>query len=131
LQIGGAFVSLGSVESGTAYWAHVGGFAMGLVLSIIFGAPQHAHRERAHEAIDQMDSRSPAAKLAAAELVLKTHPHDVKALRDKADALSLQNDSDEEATSGGRAKGHPDKVEQNQPFGGSAVAAAHVPRRQV
>jgi membrane associated rhomboid family serine protease len=97
LQIGGAFVSLGSVESGTAYWAHVGGFAMGLVLSIIFGAPQHAHRERAHEAIDQMDSRSPAAKLAAAELVLKTHPHDVKALRDKADALSLQNDSDEEA----------------------------------
>lgn len=97
LQILGAFDSLGSVQPGMAYWAHLGGFAMGLVLSLVFGAPQKAQLEIARQAIGEMDTRSPAAKLAAAELVLKSHPEDEQALMEKADALATLNEPDKEA----------------------------------
>jgi membrane associated rhomboid family serine protease len=97
LQIGGAFINLGSVQAGTAYWAHVGGFAMGIILSLTFGAPREAHKERSKNMIGEMDGRSPGAKLAAANHHLKSHPNDETALREKADALAKLNEPDEEA----------------------------------
>jgi len=98
LQIAGAFVSLGSFQAGTAYWTHLGGFAMGMVLSFVFSALGHGFRERSYEMIREMDQRSPAAKLAAADVALKHHPHDPNALRQKAEALSRLGETDQEAT---------------------------------
>lgn len=97
LQIAGAFVAIGSVQPGTAYWAHVGGFAMGLILSITFSAPQEAHREKTKEMMTAVQERSPAAKLAAAELVLRKNPNEIEALRDKAGALEMLNEPEKEA----------------------------------
>jgi len=97
LQIAGAFVGLGSAQPGTAYWAHLGGFAMGIVLSIAFSALGQGFREKSYEMIDEMDRRSPAAKLAAADAALRHHPKDANALRQKAEALSRLNETDEEA----------------------------------
>jgi membrane associated rhomboid family serine protease len=97
LQLSGAFVSIGGPAGGTAYWAHLGGFALGLVLGFTFRAPALAHKEAAYEAVREMDSRSPGAKLAAADLLLQHHPDDMGALREKADALSMLNEPDAEA----------------------------------
>ena len=97
LQIAGAFVNMGNAQPGTAYWAHLGGFAMGIVLSIVFSALGHGFRERSYEMIEEMDQRSPAAKLAAAEVALRHHPKDVNAMRQKAEALSRLNETDAEA----------------------------------
>jgi len=97
LQIGAAFVSIGSVQAGTAYWAHLGGFLMGLLLSLTFSAPRDAQRQIASETITRMDERGPAAKLAAAEHALKLHPEDLGALLNKADAHAMLSDVDHEA----------------------------------
>jgi membrane associated rhomboid family serine protease len=98
LQVAGAFITVGSAVAGTAYWAHLGGFAMGLLLSLIFSASRHAHREIAYKKIDEMEHRSPGAKLAAADAVLKSDTSDVNALWEKCNALSLLNEPDEECS---------------------------------
>lgn len=96
LQVLGGFVTIGSPQSGTAYWAHLGGFAIGIILSIVFSAHRQAFREKGIQVIGEMEGRSPGAKLAAAEAVLKSHPKDANALIEKADALSLLNEPDKE-----------------------------------
>ncbi len=97
LQISGAFISIGAAAGGTAYWAHLGGFAMGIILGLTFGAPQEAQVQLARDAVTKMEKRSPAAKLAAAENVLRAVPNDPEALWQKAQALEQLNDSQEEA----------------------------------
>ncbi len=97
LQAAGAFVMIGNAHAGTAYWAHLGGFAMGAILSLAFRAPVQAHREIARKSVATMGARSPAAKLAAADNILRGAPDDAEALIQKAEALAQLNEPDEEA----------------------------------
>ena len=95
LQVAGAYVTLGGVAPG--YWAHLGGFVAGLLLSLAFKAPKQAERQMGHHVMDQMASRSAAAKLAATDLHLTDHPDDVRALFKKIDAHAMMGDSEHEA----------------------------------
>lgn len=95
LQVIGATTS--NAVPGVAYWAHVGGFAFGLILSAVFGAPRLADLEMGHEVLDRLNHRSPAARLAAANFQLELHPADTKALFLKADAYADLGDHTEEA----------------------------------
>lgn len=97
LQVLGAFVSLGGEVTGTAYWAHLGGFAAGLAFATLFRAKRDADRQLGHAVMDRLDHRSPAAKLAATELHLEEHPEDVVALLKRADTLAMLGDRDHEA----------------------------------
>lgn len=97
LQVLGAFVSLGGEVTGTAYWAHLGGFAAGLAFAALFRAKRDADRQLGHAVMDRLDDRSPAAKLAATELHLEEHPEDVIALLKRADTLAMLGDRDHEA----------------------------------
>jgi membrane associated rhomboid family serine protease len=92
LQIVGAFIRLGET-SGTAYWAHLGGFAAGIVLSLVFRAPDLGQARMGHALIKSMGERGPAAVAATAQHHLKTHPKDAKALEELANAF---NDLDEQ-----------------------------------
>ncbi|MEQ1823762.1 MAG: rhomboid family intramembrane serine protease [Fimbriimonadaceae bacterium] len=95
LQILGVFFTLpGTV--GTAFWAHLGGFVGGIALSLLFKAPKDGERQLGHAVVDQMDQRSPAAKLVATDLHLAEHPDDVQALFKKVDALATLGDKDQE-----------------------------------
>lgn len=95
LQVIGAFQP---IAGGTpAFWAHLGGFAAGLLLAVTFKAPKEAERQLGHAVVDKMDDRSPAAKLAATDLHLADHPGDVQALFKKAEALATLGDRDHEA----------------------------------
>lgn len=94
LQVIGIFQP---VAGGTpAFWSHLGGFVAGLLLAVSFKAPAEAERQLGHAVVDRMDERSPAAKLAAADLHLADHPGDVQALFKKAEALSTLGDKDHE-----------------------------------
>jgi membrane associated rhomboid family serine protease len=93
LQVLGTFFPNGSP---TAYWAHLGGFAAGLLLSLLFRAPKQADQQLGHTVIDRMEGHSAAAKLAAAEIHLTEHPDDVQALFRKAEALAHMDDHSEE-----------------------------------
>lgn len=85
LQFIGAFVSIGD-SSSVSFWAHIGGFLGGLLLSAIFRAPDLGQRKLGHEVLDKMNERGPAAVALAARQHLKEHPGDIKALRNLADA---------------------------------------------
>ncbi len=96
LQIVGAFVRIGE-PGGTAFWAHIGGFVTGAILSLIFKAPDLKQIKIGHEVLDRMNSRGPAAAEFAARRHLDKHPGDVKALWNLADAQHSQDERDSEA----------------------------------
>lgn len=96
LQFAGAFLTWGET-GGTAYWAHLGGFATGLVLGLVMKAPSLARLELGHAVLREMNSRSPAAAAAAARRHLEEHPNDVQAMRELASALGRLGEADEEA----------------------------------
>lgn len=87
LQVLGGMFKLGMDQGGTAYWAHVGGALTGLLLALAFRTNAEADRVASHEVIAEMNERGPAAALAAAELHLSSHPNDLKALVEQAEAL--------------------------------------------
>lgn len=95
LQIVGAFVHVGE-SSSVSFWAHIGGFLGGLLLSAIFRAPDLGRLKLGHEVLDQMNERGPAAMAVAARQHLKEHPGDVRALREIADAERQMGHQDQE-----------------------------------
>lgn len=95
LQISGVFVQFGQA-SATSYWAHLGGFATGLLFSAMFRAPKQASLVFGHEVLDQMNLRGPAAVITAAEAHLKHHPEDIGTWIRLAEAhRMLGHDADE------------------------------------
>ncbi|MDR3688764.1 MAG: rhomboid family intramembrane serine protease [Fimbriimonas sp.] len=96
LQIVGAFVRIGE-SGGIAFWAHIGGFAAGALLSVVFRAPDLEQVKLGHEVLDRMNSRGPGAAEFAAKEHLAKHPNDLKALWDLANAQQSQGEIREEA----------------------------------
>lgn len=96
LQIAGAFIQIGS-SSGVSYWAHLGGFATGLVLSYTFRSPDIGQLRLGHEVLAQLNARGPAAVVVGAERHLAKHPRDTKALGELADAFHKMNEPTKEA----------------------------------
>jgi membrane associated rhomboid family serine protease len=97
LQLLGAVFTLGEeVRVATSFWAHLGGFAAGLLLTLFFRAPDLGQRRLGHEVLDAMNRRSPAAALLAAERHLARHPSDPKALWEVVDAARLMGDAEME-----------------------------------
>ncbi|MGV3613997.1 MAG: rhomboid family intramembrane serine protease [Fimbriimonas sp.] len=96
LQVVGAFIRLGD-SSGVSFWAHIGGFASGILLSLVFRAPDLGQVKLGHEVLDRMNARGPAAVVLAANQHLERHPRDVKALWELADAQGMLADRDAEA----------------------------------
>lgn len=98
LQIVGAFHLIGDSAASTAYWAHVGGFAAGLAMSMILRAPDLGHLKLHHDVLEKMNERGPAAAAAAAMRHLELHPDDPKALAQLVDAHKMMDDSEGEAS---------------------------------
>jgi membrane associated rhomboid family serine protease len=96
LQIAGAFITIGP-ESKTAYWAHLGGFCMGILLSLFFKAPVHADQQLGHREIDRLSDRSSAAQLHASLLHLSKYPDDIRAIAKRLEAHYQMGDTEHEA----------------------------------
>jgi hypothetical protein len=96
LQVAGGLIRLGDTR-GTAYWAHLGGFVAGVLLSFLFRAPDLGQVELGHEVLERMNARGPAAAVFAATEHLKKHPGDPKALLELADAYDRMNEPAKEA----------------------------------
>ncbi|MCW5940946.1 MAG: rhomboid family intramembrane serine protease [Fimbriimonadaceae bacterium] len=87
LQALGAVVRLGDGSGGTAFWAHLGGLAGGLVLSLAYRVPRLSARDEGREVVRAMRDRSPGAALASAEVVLRHDPDHTEAGRQRIEAL--------------------------------------------
>lgn len=92
LQLLGAFVRIGDATSGLAYWAHLGGFACGVLLSLVFRSPDVGQVRLSLSSIEEMRERSPGAAATAAREHLRHHPNDAQALSQLAEALDMQDD---------------------------------------
>lgn len=92
LQVVGSFVHLGE-SGGISFWAHLGGFLTGIVLSVVFRAPDLGLARLGHEAIAKMEERGPAAVQAMALKHLERHPGDPKALWELARASEAMGDA--------------------------------------
>lgn len=97
LQIVGIFVRLGDERLSTSYWAHIGGFVAGFLISFIFRAPDIGHLQARDQMLDLANLRSPSAVIRAAESHLKDHPNDTVALGEMANAYSTLEEHDKEA----------------------------------
>ena len=97
LQLLGAVLSVGSPVAGVAFFAHLGGFLMGLVLSLVFRAPDVGQRALGHAVLDAMNERGPDAVAEASRAHLSDHPDDPVALARLAGALHDLGEADEEA----------------------------------
>ncbi len=96
LQVIGAFVRLGD-SGGTAYWAHLGGFGTGVLLSLVFHTPDFGQTEFGRQTVDQMQIRGPAAVKIAAQQHIKNFPKDPEGWRKLADACRELADADTES----------------------------------
>jgi membrane associated rhomboid family serine protease len=97
LQVVGAFVRFGDPGGGTSYWAHLGGFAAGVLLSLVFRAPDLGQIRLRHEVLERMNDRGPGALVVAANRHLEKHPRDPKGLWELASAQRLLGERDAEA----------------------------------
>lgn len=97
LQVLGAFIHLGDQKPVTAFWAHIGGFFVGLLLSILFRAPDVGQLQADRAELQAMSERSPGAVMAAAEQQLKERPDDVPALMELALVQQRMGEKEEEA----------------------------------
>lgn len=95
LQCVGAVVKFGD-RGGISFWAHIGGFVTGALLSVVFRTPDLEQLKLGHEVLDRMNDRGPAAVAFAAERHLEQHPKDVKALWELVDAQAALGESAEE-----------------------------------
>lgn len=96
LQGVGSLVRFTGSQGGTSYWAHLGGFALGLALSIFYKAPKDAELHFGHDVLDRMNDRGPAAVVHAAQAHLKTHPNDIKGWWTLAEAQRNLGETHEE-----------------------------------
>jgi membrane associated rhomboid family serine protease len=97
LQILGAFKTIGDPNASTAFWAHLGGFAAGLIVSVIFRAPDLGHLKLGHEVLERMNERGPAAAVAGALRHLELHPNDTRALEHLIAAHKMMDDQEGES----------------------------------
>ncbi len=96
LQLIGGFIRIGD-SGGVAFWSHVGGFLGGILISLVFRAPDLGQVRLGHEVLDRMNNRGPMAAATAAKQHLEKHPGDPKALRQLARAYSQMGEPEEEA----------------------------------
>ncbi len=96
LQLIGAVVRFGE-QGGTSFWAHIGGFIAGALISLVFRAPDLEQVKLGHEVLEKMNARGPAAVVFAAEQHLKKLPRDLKVLWELADAQSALGEGDAES----------------------------------
>ncbi len=96
LQVLGGFVRIGD-ESGVSYWAHLGGAIAGVLLSLVFVAPDLGQLRLKHEALARLNEQGPGAVAEAARRHLQDHPKDPKALRVLVASCEKMGDREEEA----------------------------------
>ncbi len=98
LQATGLVIGLGEPAlGGTAFWAHLGGFVAGIVLSVPLGGLAQARRQYGHELLEKMNSRGPAATVAAADALLQKSPDNPDVLWQKATALANLDEFEQSA----------------------------------
>jgi hypothetical protein len=96
LQVVGAFIKIGDQQLTTSFWSHIGGFAAGLLISLVFRAPDIGLTLAVRQRLEDLEERGPAAVAHAAEQHLAQHPGDAEVLKELVGALEKLGETDRE-----------------------------------
>jgi len=97
LQIVGTIVRFGDPNASIAYWAHIGGFLAGVVLSFIFRAPDVGQDLMDKEVLDKARWQGPSAQLMTSKHLNQTNPNDINILHQWIEAATKLEEPDEES----------------------------------
>jgi membrane associated rhomboid family serine protease len=95
LQVLGVFVQIGE-KAPVSFWSHIGGFAIGIVLGLVFRAPDPGEILAREAEMEHLRVRSPGGKQQVAEQRLAKNPNDPQALHDLADIHHTMGEHKEE-----------------------------------
>ncbi|MBL1150673.1 MAG: rhomboid family intramembrane serine protease [Armatimonadetes bacterium] len=94
LQVAGAAFSASRFGTATAYWTHLGGLLAGLLLALIFRAPQGAKDEASERRMAEAAGRTADSLASAARERLADRPRDPKGLKTLAESRLAVGDTD-------------------------------------
>lgn len=97
LQVLGAFIHFGNAHTEVGYWSHIGGLVMGILLCVLFRAPDLGQAKLDEAVLDEARRQGPQVMLSAAKEVLKKKPNDRTALTQLAEAAATIGAADDES----------------------------------
>lgn len=77
MQIIGAVVRVGEPLSASSFFAHLGGGLGGMILGLVFRAPDLGSQKLGHQVYEALNDHGPAAQIAHLKQHLKAHPEDL------------------------------------------------------
>lgn len=95
-QLLGAVIRIGEPIHASGFLAHIGGAVGGLLLGIVFKAPDMGSLQLGHEVYDALNDRGPMAQIEHLKKHLSDHPEDMKMHLALAEQYKLVGDSEDE-----------------------------------
>jgi membrane associated rhomboid family serine protease len=77
MQIVGAVIRIGEPLQASSFYAHLGGALGGMILGIVFRAPDLGSQKLGHQVYEALNDHGPAAQIAHLKEHLKDHPEDL------------------------------------------------------
>lgn len=95
-QLLGAVIRIGEPIHAAGFLAHIGGALGGLLLGVIFRAPDMGSLQLGHEVYDALNDRGPLAQIQHLKKHLQDHPNDLKMHLALANEYKLIGDAEDE-----------------------------------
>jgi membrane associated rhomboid family serine protease len=95
-QVLGAFVTLAEPQHRSSFFAHLGGAMCGLLLGILFKAPDLGSQRLGHEVLDRLNDSGLFAQIEFAKKHIREHPEDVEMHLKLAEAYQKTDEKEEE-----------------------------------
>lgn len=95
-QVAGAVIRIGEPVHVSGFLAHLSGALCGLVLGLIFRAPDLGSMELGHQVYEALNDRGPVAQVEHLKAHLESHPEDYPMMLKLAEGLRTIEDSPEE-----------------------------------
>jgi membrane associated rhomboid family serine protease len=93
LQVVGGILALRQFGSPTAYWAHLGGFVVGLLFALVFGAPASAREEAWSSHLDSAQASGAGAAAVASAKRITEKSDDIGALKMRLESCDKLGDA--------------------------------------
>jgi membrane associated rhomboid family serine protease len=93
----GAIIRIGEPLHASGFFAHLGGALGGMILGLVFRAPDLGSRKLGHQVYEALNDHGPAAQIAHLQEHLKAHPEDIEMRLKLAEEYQEMGDHKDEA----------------------------------
>ena len=98
MQLIGAVIRVGEPLHASGFFAHLGGALGGMIVGLVFRAPDLGSQKLGHQVYEALNDQGPAAQVAHLKQHLKAHPEDLVMQMKLAEAYRAMGDAADEVT---------------------------------